>query len=591
MPDHLYPYLTRDNLRYAAQIERREDLFRVEPSRLFPLFWPCTVRVLIVTDGGLDFSLQNFGLSTFVTILLDTPSVRVDFSITLAHINNVTSAQMLDTEPRIAARITSFRFDDPAHFDPNDFDEVWLFGISTFYSGRGTSPATGLAYPTDRLADSELAALAGFMNGGGGLFATGDHGALGVCLSGSVMRARSMRLWKSTSMQDAFDEVSMGGPRRNDTNRSGDPGTQFNDQSDDIPQTISPKFYSAFSGFWRYRFPHPVLCGPNGPIRVLPDHPHEGECIQAADPDATYSAGGFSAPEYPFPGDGSPRPLPEVIATSTVPAGNTAEVGGTATKLATVAQSFGAISAYDGHRAGVGRVVTDATWHHFVNVNLIGELGASGVKSMGFLASASGQAHFDSIKAYYRNIAVWIASPERHRCFSRRLPWVVIYNDRVMEAIMTRADIPLERLSNLVIFEIGRHARDAMGRYAGQCQTRSIIIDWIKVHVDLTLIPEIDPWWPWPEPPEPPPPDPAPWVDLEPIFDFALGSALVAIRDKFPEPDEKALAEVRDTDVLDEIVSSGIRDGLSRAFESLGGSLERAGTSLRYLRNGGSAEY
>ena len=27
---------------------------------------------------------------------------------------------------------------------------------------------------------------------------------------------------------------------------------------------------------------------------------------------------------------------------------------------------------YDGHRADVGRVVCDSTWHHFVNVNLTG---------------------------------------------------------------------------------------------------------------------------------------------------------------------------------------------------------------------------
>ena len=33
---------------------------------------------------------------------------------------------------------------------------------------------------------------------------------------------------------------------------------------------------------------------------------------------------------------------------------------------------FGAISAYDGDPAGVGRIVCDATWHHFVNINLNG---------------------------------------------------------------------------------------------------------------------------------------------------------------------------------------------------------------------------
>lgn len=39
------------------------------------------------------------------------------------------------------------------------------------------------------------------------------------------------------------------------------------------------------------------------------------------------------------------------------------------------AHTFGAICAYDGWRAGpngVGRVVTDATWRHFINLNLVG---------------------------------------------------------------------------------------------------------------------------------------------------------------------------------------------------------------------------
>ena len=85
--------------------------------------------------------------------------------------------------------------------------------------------------------------------------------------------------------------------------------------------------------------------------------------------------------------------------------------------------SFGGISAYDGHRSGVGRVVTDATWHHFVNINLVGDIGEpeGTVKSLGFLASASGQAHFEEIKTYYRNIATWLARPENISCMNSRL--------------------------------------------------------------------------------------------------------------------------------------------------------------------------
>jgi len=145
------------------------------------------------------------------------------------------------------------------------------------------------------------------MNGGGGVFATGDHGALGVCLSGSIPRARSMRLWGDTSPNDALNEVSMTGPRRNDTNRIGpSAGSQFNDQSDVVPQPISPKMYQRWTGLWRYSYPHPLLCGPRGVIRVLPDHPHEGQCVLPANTNRSDTFAGYPIVEYP-PGWAVPR--------------------------------------------------------------------------------------------------------------------------------------------------------------------------------------------------------------------------------------------------------------------------------------------
>lgn len=570
MPDQSFAHLSIDNARFANDILDRDQLFRQRPWELFPHFWRCTVRALIVVDG-LDYSLGDFGLNTFVKILLDTPATRVDFDVTLAHVYDVDPSQMMPEEARITNRVTSFKFDEPGHFDPKDFDEVWLFGIASSFFGRDDDADR---YPVDRLGDAELAVLAQFMQDGGGLFATGDHAFLGKALSSAVLRARSMRLWDSTNADEDLDEVSMTGPRRNDTNRVGDAGTQFNDQSDDIPQDINPKIYATRYGVWRYKYPHPLLCGPTGVIRVLPDHPHEGECIEAADPDAVYTGGGVNVAEFPDPGGAAPRPLPEIIATSTVLAGNTADFFD---KDATVAQSFGAICAYDGHRADVGRVVTDATWHHFVNVNLVGEAGTDGTKGMGFLASAAGQAHFDNIKSYYRNIAVWIARPSLHRCLWRRLLWLLTYNDRVMEAVMTRADLPLAELSDLVLYDIGRHARDVMDRYANQCESWSLMLDLLGREVNLELIPEIDPWWP--RPPKPPLPDPAPWLDLSPIFDFVLGSAIAAIREALPEPSNSRGTLVREEpQALDELIAAGARHGLARAQESLAAALENLST-------------
>jgi hypothetical protein len=310
---------------------------------------------------GLDFSDDNFGLATFVRSLLDMPGLYVRFVITLAHIGNPSVTAMMAGEARIARRITQFKFDDPAHFAVDMYDEVMLFGIASFFGGRGTA-SNGQPYPSDRLADPELRALTDFMNSGGGLFATGDHGNLGRFLGNAVPRARNMRLWQSTSAQNALDEVSMTGERRNDTNRIGSsPESQFDDQSDDVPQVINPRIYSRRTGLFRYTFPHPLLCGPNGVIRVMPDHPHEGECVEPSNNSLQINEfGAAQGPEYPAANDGGARPLPEIISTSSVLAGTTSSG-----KDPTVAHTFGGICAYDGHRAGVGRVVTDATLASF----------------------------------------------------------------------------------------------------------------------------------------------------------------------------------------------------------------------------------
>ena len=366
------------NIPLVDQVRLRRDLFRVRPDLLFPWWRPCTVNVLMVTDGGLDFGLADFGLSAFVNLMINDGRSYVRFNITLAHLrSNVTDAQVMKGAIGIAESIKDFRFDNPNHFTDSKYDEVRLFGIETNYHSSSYNHRFihQAAYPANRLSDNELRVLNAHMHRGGGVFATGDHGALGKALCGSINRVRSMRYWDS-HIVDGEDEVGMTNARRNDTNQPGDPGSQFSDQSDDIPQTIQLKLYSSRINFFtRERYPHPVLCGPSGRINVLPDHPHEGECIEPKSLTDTFPPDGSE--EYPAAVGGGPRIAPEVIATSQVRAGNVAGLFGSF-KSPTIAHSFGAISAYDGHRAGVGRVVCDATWHHFINVNLIGLVEAGG---------------------------------------------------------------------------------------------------------------------------------------------------------------------------------------------------------------------
>ena len=580
-------HLTDENRELLALFQKHYKDALYDPERFVPylrLFRPCRVKVLLVADGRLDFSLTDFGLRAFVEAIHTMPGSFVQFEITLAHINaGINDDRMmggLAPVPWISRRIKGFKFDDSSHFTPTMYDQVWLFGIETEYS-RGKNPA-GQDYPSDRLGDAELEALRNFMDGGGGLFATGDHGYLGVCLSGSVPRARSMRLWGDTSPNQDINEVSMKYRRRNDTNRIGpSPESQFNDQSDDVPQDIHPKMYHAWPGIWKLSFPHPLLCGPKGVIRVLPDHPHEGQCVEPNNPDID---------EYPDGINGFPRPLPEVIATSTVLAGSNAG----RSKADTEPHSFGAICAYDGHQAGLGRVVTDATWHHSVNVNLTGERDfpppVGDPKRMGFNYSPSGQAHFENIKTYYRNIALWLSRPALLRCMRWRILFGLTYNHRVLEAVMTRPKLPLNRADVSIIYDIGRHARDVLGSYAGHCQARRIALDLIGELVDTEIVWRLDPWIEQPSGNNPsiPEPDPVPWFDLDPILDAAVGGALLSIREEFREPDENIDTPEIKEEVFEKAVSRGVKTAVELSFKSIENS-NKIFRSLLTRRDEGSS--
>jgi hypothetical protein len=54
-------------------------------------------------------------------------------------------------------------------------------------------------------------------------------------------------------------------------------------------------------------------------------------------------------------------------------------------------------------------VVVDSTWHHFFDINLIGDPLAPAPKNAGFKASGDGLVALDKIKRYYRNIGLWLA--------------------------------------------------------------------------------------------------------------------------------------------------------------------------------------
>ena len=142
-------------------------------------------------------------------------------------------------------------------------------------------------------------------------------------------------------------------------------------------------------------YPHPLLCSTHGPIDVLPDHMHEGEVIEPWDLSASLAFGAKSFVEYPTDVHGY-QEKPQIVAW-----GKVIELRPTRARRVPYtgepdypanARPFGVVGAYDGHRVGVGRVAVDSTWHHFFDINLIGDPVAAFPKTQGFRASPEGLA-------------------------------------------------------------------------------------------------------------------------------------------------------------------------------------------------------
>jgi hypothetical protein len=343
------------------------------------LAFPCPQRILMVTDGSLSFGNGGFGLSEFVSIVQSA-----GHSVSTAHRSGVAPVSIPG----------AFNFQTAAKpVVLGNYDQVWLFGFS----------ATPLTI-------EERAVVSKFMAEGGGVFATGDHQTLGSGMGSVLPRVRAMRNWSSIPMEtpQRLDTVLEPGP---------DGHKQFQDQSDNIPQRIYPVFLSSggdpfVMATWS---PHPLLRHASGVVDCLPDHPHESECL-APLPVAGVVVNGFE--EWPAAVNGGVLPRAMIVARS-ISGGRFVESGAptaTGTKPPVVPRCFGAIAAYDGDAAKVGRVVTDATWHHYVNTNLNG----SGSGRTGLYNGGVPTAEYEKIKQYYRNTVRWLAPRNRRACW----PWL-----------------------------------------------------------------------------------------------------------------------------------------------------------------------
>lgn len=413
------------------------------------------IRVLIVVDGIFSLTptypiatsdpqlgsdawftvshlIKTLRNSTSPTFTVDTASRGFNAAGTFP--NNITNATP-DPDATIKGpnpgNPTPFHFDDPG-LDLTAYDEIWLFGFEG-YDGPPIGPVIP-GYPQPgSLTNGELAAITKFMDAGGGVFASGDHDGLGSAMCGLIPRVRYMRKWYSpgdpTLGKPPLTVLNWpgGGSTRGDTLQRSPTDTGdtffFDDQSDDIPQPLTVLVPS-----------HPAVQGATGVLKVFPDHMHEGEVIAATGAqltqtyatDSTLNFAGSGFVEFPTVGGYQETPI--ILAQNSVGTG-----GGLNGHVTLVGEGMicendnffsdstvcgvrtsDALAGYDGHTVNVGRIVTDSSFHHFLDLNLLGDPCSNvAVKQQGFNASASGKAVLKELEGFYVNLATWLAWIDR----------------------------------------------------------------------------------------------------------------------------------------------------------------------------------
>lgn len=350
---------------------------------------PPAVRILIYADGGMRLA----DLAHVRTLLETGPYPFVSFKITTAHREEDSQA---DSQ---LVRLTDLNL-------MADFDELWLFGSDA-------SPA---------LPKEERELVERFMTApkNGGVLVTGDHEPLGKAIAETIPRAGDMRRW----------DVKAFGPNRNSSVEQGlDSNSSFDaqDEADDRPQIIHFKRFPIDASDGAGLQPHPVLCGPDGPIDVLPDHEHEGEAVAPPVSNETSSI-------WPR-NEAGHQEQPIVIA------------WGDVKDPKVHFKQFGVISVYNGHTVGVGRIIADSSWHHWLSSNL-----------RGLEPTPQGQVALKKIDAYFLNCGAWLAPPELQNEMRLTAWWSIVWTKEIVE---TPPDAPLT--------VVGERAIKQLRRFASSC--------------------------------------------------------------------------------------------------------------------------
>lgn len=538
----------------------------LDSSIIRRFFLKTNVNILVVVDRGIRIDDRGFGIGNAIDIVESSEFFPcANFKITCAQ-RSQNSSSINNNATSHEFKYTGFKF-DMSNFSINDYDQVWFFGINP---GNRQNPSDQDISQSSNspLSNNELKILTKWMNEkNGGVLAMGDHHYLGASMCSKIPRVRNMRKWRI-----AQGVPSQGGFDRHDTNQAGeyfdDPIIPFAAQEDNTPQPIEvlQKVYSSGSLLIRNDFvPHPILCGVDGLIDILPDHPHEGETLgvrydtgKGGSPvnlNLKTDIAGYNVNEYPDGISGHNKPQPEIIALAR-PINNSKHFKNnrptTNPSNANDTTPFGLISVYDGEKAGVGRIVVDSTWHHWFNENLVG--------------FDEDSIHYRKIRNYFKNVTAWLCRSS----LRNDMMYCAIWDYLVVEYD------PMRFSHKDSIWDLGVQAKDVLGRIASNCLTSEWILDFI--------IPEL-----WEEVRFPPGPSPClscpPFEAIEiPILGGIMKNLLPLVEDYRKNGEFKRI-KINRKKIMNSAIK-GIVDGQKEYLNTFRNSFKRSNLLIKQLEKG-----
>jgi hypothetical protein len=275
-----------------------------------------------------------------------------------------------------------------------NYDELWVFGVRQQNSTKE---------PNNELDKCEVAALRCWMDIGGVLI-TGDHSDtvgnltcesdhlafvnLGAALGRSIPRAGQLRVWDGppTGCYDGVLEL-----RDNHNTQEGIDPLKLDDmtlQTDSLPQTLrlTPSDPPHRLFWWHF---DPSSQGVV-PIDKFPDHLHEGDLAIPAT----------------MEGDWPPQSHPPSVVAF-----------GRDKRFPKEQRFYRLVMAYDGDSVGVGRIVADSSFHHYIDRNLLD------IPTKEANGDPKPTTDLDQIAQYYCNLALWLA-PQKTRA---RIGWGLFF--------------------------------------------------------------------------------------------------------------------------------------------------------------------